>query len=1192
VAATPEQLGKYKIVRVIGKGAMGVVYEGFDTVIERTVAIKTIRTDELDPAEAEEHSRRFLIEAKAAGKINHPNIVGIYDYGNEQSLAYIVMEYVQGKELKAYFDAGHRFTIEQVLRIMGQLLGALELAHANGVVHRDIKPANIFLTENGTVKLGDFGIARIDSTHKTHAGTILGTPSYMSPEQIKGETVDQRSDLYSTGVILYQFLTGEKPFTGSMVAVMHKVLNEEPPPPSSLNPAISPAFDLVVAKAMAKDLSARFTDAKQFAISLRGTGRAVADEESEQTRVINLKDLDLTQGHTAPADATSRTGVTQRTSTSIQRDSTLADNEIEIEFWRSIKDSTDSADFEVYLRKYPQGHYAELAQLKLDKLRRADSTLTARADTTATHTGATGIGEMRRKAEEARRKAEEEYQRAEEELKRAEEAQRKAQEEANGKAEAAVAEALDAQRIADELSRETGSAIESATVPDAVKGIKPRAESALQAAGQIQSRLRDLLAARELLQTETLGRAENALARTETIQQTLRETLSRLESALKQLIEASQRKAEAAIAAVHDATQALREAEQLSQQAIQAGTTVASADMIHQSADKASGLAAGAKGKLQAALVEKHLLVAEVLAKLQSSAAANEQLFQKVELVSRNFDEARSKAEEEARYKAEEEARRKAEEEAKRKAEEDAKRMAAEEARRKAEEDARRKAEEEARRKAEEEARRKAEEEAGRKAEEAARVKAEEDAKRKAAEETSQQLEEEAKRKAEQEAGRKAEEDVRRKAEVEAKRKTEEAASLKAAEEAKRKAETDAKRKAEEEAKRKSEEAAGRKAADEAKRKAEEDAGRKVAAEAKRKADEEARRKVDSTVAVKRQAEQAEADATMVATATRQNDADATQYIATAKPVRETVPVSPAPARAEPKAKNAVLLPAIAGGVVVLAVVGWLVLKPGGERPAPQEPAAPKVTTPAPSALPESDRATASQQQADQAKAASQAAEQARQQADQLAKSKADEASKALEAAKQLTDETARKKALEAARQAEEEAKKAAETARRRGTEEAEKKIAADKARQEEAKRAAADKSKQEEEKRIAADKARQEEAKRVASEKTKQEDEKRIAAEKARQEEGKKGTGQEAARTQASPSALFQLGQGLEQTNMRDAVKRYQEAGNAGYGPASRRLMEIYLSGAGNVGRDYGQSIRWKAKAVEQGVDVGSAGR
>ena len=177
----PKKLGKYQIRRAVGKGAMGVVYEGFDPIIDRVVAIKTIKKDELDHDEAEEHSRRFLIEAKAAGRLNHRNIVGIYDYGEEGGLSFIVMEFVQGKELKSFFSARHPFSMSQVVRLMGELLDALGYSHSRGVIHRDVKPDNIFVTDDGSVKLGDFGIARIDSTQKTHAGTVLGTPSYMAP---------------------------------------------------------------------------------------------------------------------------------------------------------------------------------------------------------------------------------------------------------------------------------------------------------------------------------------------------------------------------------------------------------------------------------------------------------------------------------------------------------------------------------------------------------------------------------------------------------------------------------------------------------------------------------------------------------------------------------------------------------------------------------------------------------------------------------------------------------------------------------------------------------------------------------------------------------------------------------------------------------------------------------------------------
>src|ERR1700748_599158 len=367
---------------------MGIVYEGFDPIIDRVVAIKTIKKDELDADEAEEHSRRFLIEAKAAGRLNHRNIVGIYDYGEDKGLSFIVMEFVQGRELKSFFAAKHPFSMSQIVRLMGELLDALGYSHSRGVVHRDVKPDNIFVTDDAWVKLGDFGIARIDSTSKTHAGTVLGTPSYMSPEQIRGETADARSDLYAAGVILYQFLVGERPFSGGMVAVMQKVLMEAPKPPSTHNPSIPDAIDAVVLKAPAKAAAARFASAAEFSRELTAAvGLADAEDESESTMIMSTEALRALQEGIVPAD---RTGTgTGSTGTGTGTGST----------------GTGST-----------GN-------------------TGRSTTGAPGGRAAAVEEAKRRAEEAKRRYEEDLKRAELELEQAEEEQRAAETEAQARSE-------------------------------------------------------------------------------------------------------------------------------------------------------------------------------------------------------------------------------------------------------------------------------------------------------------------------------------------------------------------------------------------------------------------------------------------------------------------------------------------------------------------------------------------------------------------------------------------------------------------------------------------------------------------------------------------------------------------------------------------------------------------------------------
>ena len=289
----PTRIGKYDIRRELGKGAMGIVYEGYDPVIERTVAIKTIRREQLEQAQAAEILTRFKREAQAAGRLNHPHIVAIYDYDEvvpegdpaDGRIAYIAMEFIKGKELKDYFEANERFAVKDIERIMGELLDALDHAHRNGVVHRDMKPANVILLAEGRVKVADFGIARIETSELTQAGTMLGTPAYMSPEQFLGQPVDGRSDIFSCGVILYQFLTGEKPFTGTVTTIMHKVLKEEPLPPSTLNVTLPPAWDAVVRKAMAKNPAERFQTAAEFAAAIR----AAVQRQSEDQTVVNVE---------------------------------------------------------------------------------------------------------------------------------------------------------------------------------------------------------------------------------------------------------------------------------------------------------------------------------------------------------------------------------------------------------------------------------------------------------------------------------------------------------------------------------------------------------------------------------------------------------------------------------------------------------------------------------------------------------------------------------------------------------------------------------------------------------------------------------------------------------------------------------------------------------------------------------------
>ncbi|TMH92827.1 MAG: hypothetical protein E6H42_05165 [Betaproteobacteria bacterium] len=354
MAAGPQTLGRYQLERVLGKGAMGIVYEALDPKLHRKVAIKTILISQLDEETAKDFSMRFVREAHAVARLNHPNIVQVYDFGEEGDMAYLVMEFIRGDELKSTLSTGRQFDRKECVRIMCELLDALEFAHEAGVVHRDIKPANVMLDSQGRAKLTDFGVARVTDSDRTHAertqaGTVVGTPAYMSPEQIQGQRIDRRTDIFSAGVILYQFLTGQKPFTGEGAwTVAKKIIQEDPPMPSSINMALSPEFDRVVAKALAKNPDQRFATAREFSQALKRAAEGKpAIPEAEPTLVL-------------PREAR----VPQAT-----HPEALRSGEMELEFWRSIKDSDDPNDFELYVRQFPQGVYASLAARKAAKLR-------------------------------------------------------------------------------------------------------------------------------------------------------------------------------------------------------------------------------------------------------------------------------------------------------------------------------------------------------------------------------------------------------------------------------------------------------------------------------------------------------------------------------------------------------------------------------------------------------------------------------------------------------------------------------------------------------------------------------------------------------------------------------------------------------------------------------------------------------
>jgi eukaryotic-like serine/threonine-protein kinase len=357
-----KKLGRYDLVRVLGKGAMGIVYEGRDPNLDRRVAIKTVKVENLSEEAAAEYEHRFRTEARSAARLQHPNIVSVYDSDRDGDIAFLVMEYIQGDDLKHHLDKGVRYSLEQSLKMIRDLLSALDYAHKQGIVHRDVKPANLLIEPGGRVKLTDFGVARIqDSGEATRTqGSMVGTLKYMSPEQVQGQKIDSRADLFSVGVVLYQLLTDKRPFDGDNdFSIIHQIIGHTPAPPSSFNARLPSAIDAVVARALAKDRDQRFATARDFASALQSAIRRAEDATVvPPADPFKKKDTSGTGSKgalSAPggASGTSGSAVTQ---------------ELELLYWKDVRDSTDPEELEGFLAKFPAGIYADLARRRLRKL--------------------------------------------------------------------------------------------------------------------------------------------------------------------------------------------------------------------------------------------------------------------------------------------------------------------------------------------------------------------------------------------------------------------------------------------------------------------------------------------------------------------------------------------------------------------------------------------------------------------------------------------------------------------------------------------------------------------------------------------------------------------------------------------------------------------------------------------------------
>jgi eukaryotic-like serine/threonine-protein kinase len=368
-----QKLGRYELIRVLGKGAMGLVYEGRDPNLDRRVAIKTIKVENLSEEAAAEYEVRFRTEAHSAARLQHPNIVSVYDSDRDGDIAYMVMEFILGDDLKHHLDQGALYTLEQTLGIMQDLLSALGYAHAQSIVHRDIKPANLLIEKSGRVKLTDFGVARIqDSGELTRTqGTMVGTLKYMSPEQVQGRPVDARADIFAAGIVLYQLLTGKRPFDGSTdFAIIQQIVGHTPVAPTIYNTKLPPAIDVVVARALTKVREDRYATAGEFMTALQAASREAADPTVAPPASPRQSGV---PGANGTWTSTLRAGeALVGTQSGLQSGGGVGQStvsqEIELVYWKDIKDSMDVEDLQGFMAKFPDGIYAGLARRRLRKL--------------------------------------------------------------------------------------------------------------------------------------------------------------------------------------------------------------------------------------------------------------------------------------------------------------------------------------------------------------------------------------------------------------------------------------------------------------------------------------------------------------------------------------------------------------------------------------------------------------------------------------------------------------------------------------------------------------------------------------------------------------------------------------------------------------------------------------------------------